>query len=233
MPYTKETWDETVPVTPARLNNLELQYEKALADSAPLNYDDSLSAPDLTVGVGKQFASISAAINSLKKVNAGPRTITIDPGTYDETVIINNFIGGKITLQAASGSTANIIVNDIYVNDNSAGVELSNLKISSIGAGFRFQNSGHVLLQNFDVANAASSAAISLVNIARARLIAGTVSNRGSGITAYTSWVYLESVSGNGNGVGIEAANGSIVQKSSSTITGTTPELKSGGSQIW
>ena len=74
MSYEPTVWDENTPITPARLNNLESQYLKAVADA-------------------KVIKSIQTGEDSLSSGN-GSKYITINPVDITKSIC---FIGSKTT----------------------------------------------------------------------------------------------------------------------------------------
>ncbi|MEK4361806.1 tail fiber protein [Paenibacillus sp. FSL M8-0212] len=86
--------------------------EKAVRDArvavaSDLTKEADLRSSDITITVGKgtpnaQFSTIQSAVNSLKKFNAGRRTIKVERGTSDDTgvftesVSLKDFHGGPI-----------------------------------------------------------------------------------------------------------------------------------------
>lgn len=86
---------------------------------------------DDSVG-GGPYRTLTAAvkyINSLK-FRAGFITLYINPGTYNESVTIENFSGGGLRIMG-SGSC---IVNSLTINETSAIVKISNISFGNFGA---------------------------------------------------------------------------------------------------
>lgn len=233
MPYEKTVWDETVPVSPGRLNNLETQYAQALADfPSPDNYDDRL-AITLTVGVSKQFATIQDAINSLKKVNAAQRSLVIDPGIYNEPIDISGFIGGTIYLRSANSAQFMSLQQSISVQRNHCLVRWSDLQVLNGATVPTFSSNYRVELSHYEKV---AAGAIGLHLSSGTYVLTNAVISNAS-IDAIRLFdqckAHLQSVSGTGNSYGVNATGGSLVTRDSYSLASTNGDLKSGASQIW
>ncbi|MFA5424517.1 MAG: hypothetical protein WC374_11745, partial [Phycisphaerae bacterium] len=144
----------------------------------------------ITVGVGKDFASPAAAIASIPMIGNHDTDIVIDADFYDETLTIENRIGGKITLKTTSGLWA---VDKLHIKDCTARVEILN--------GNEF---GEVVVRNClyakvngDIHNIDGEG---LFVDASTVLYAGSIDDCGAeAVEAYDSKLYLD-LHGGGNG---------------------------------
>lgn len=262
MPYTKTVWDETVGVTPARLNNLETQYDKAVADSlprsggdisgnltiansqvvtaanigayapSPANYDDRTANVTITAGSGRQFPTIAAALASLKKVNAGQRTIEVASGHVEPAgITIRDFYGAQIVI-APQGSNYSIN-GTVTVMSNGAKINLQSTVITGNGF-FDCQNNLSVFMNNC-TNNSSNSYGMWGLGGGFYNINSCQFSNHLSrGIHAGTGTImYLSGVTGTGNGTGISSDGAIVMKDTTSTITGTTPVSKSSGGQVF
>lgn len=200
-------------------------------------YSDNQNATTLTVGSGKQYATINAALLAVKKVNAGAVTISIDPGTYNETLFLSGYHGAAITLQASSGTTANILVNAaVSVQDCSAQISLNNIKIAAAAAGgFYVQRSLFVYLSVCEktIADTSTGRGILADRVTFMRVDNCLFSNNAIAFDVYNSRLHLTGITGSANGSGIVAQDGSQVTKGTGyTMTATTAQTVTSGSNV-
>lgn len=198
------------------------------------NYDGRSREVIITVGPGKDFSTISAAIASLKKVNAGDRIIKVTGGYIEpSSITIANFYSGSITVM--SESTSPITINgSVEVHGNDASIFLMRININGPYSLFDFQSNRKVRL--YECKNTVSSGQDGVWCLGGGYYYIHNCefSNRGSGIqTSNGSILYLERVTGTGNNVGIRTDGSLVMLHSSNSITGRTANLKLAGGQIF
>lgn len=97
-------------------------------------YSNVTGVKNITVGSGKNFATIQAALDSLPK-NIGNQTVTItvDAGTFPEDVNILGFYGAGELVLIGAGSTGNptTIMKSIYCSRCQVVLTLQNLKFNN------------------------------------------------------------------------------------------------------
>ena len=106
--------DNTSDVTISTATQTALNGKLDTTHASEITAHAETTTRTITVGAGKQFTTIQAAINSIKKFLANGITITIqvDAGTYAEDIELAGFVGnGTIIL---SGGT-NITLAESYI----------------------------------------------------------------------------------------------------------------------
>ena len=219
------TWERadepTVPGTPIN---------KALFDS--IAADMGLSA-DVTVYVSKAgsdtlgngtssnpFLTVMKAVNSLpKNLNGKKAAINLGAGTYNETVKIDNFASGTITINGTSGAgvtmtglsveNSKLLVDAITLNVGSGGIIVgtmgllfsatSNISVNGSTNGITLRYGAVVEISNTLTINNASNRAIQ---------------------AQYASTISVANLAGTGNNIGIHAGH-STVFVGASTMSAT------------
>lgn len=260
MPYTKNVWASGDVITATKLNNAETGIETVDTTKAPIanpvftgipkvgtatmittdniatyapppaNYDDDAAQVNIFVGAGQAFTTIQSAINALKKVNAGKRDIILTGGTtFTENVTIAGFHGGKISVRGASACSLN---GNITISDNSADINMELITITNNGF-INVTNAGFVSLYQINKTVAGTNG-ISLSN-GNFTMSTCTFSNQsGIAIEVYGGAILvMNTVTGTGNGTALVSRAAIIMMDAASTITGTTPQSKSNGGQIF
>lgn len=200
----------------------------------PAEYDGNKNTITIYCGPGQAFTTIQAAVNSLKKVNAGIREIILTAGaTFTENVTVSGFHGGSIHIK---GDNANVnLSGSIEVNLSSCEMYIHYITITSSAGMFNIQSPCSSLYLYQLNKTVAGSNGIWIVKANAASLNFSTFSNQtSSGIKAFDAAnVVLVNVLGTGNGTGIACSAATVYKDAGSTITGTTPTSKSNGGQIW
>ena len=112
MPYTKTSWIETTARSLANLNNLETQYDEAIADAITLRADNT---EELRVEV---LASLPAAGTAGRLVfNSGNNTLYVDDGTDFRSV-------GASVVKAITVYDVIIDTTDTYTDTTISAVDL-------------------------------------------------------------------------------------------------------------
>lgn len=183
----------------------------------------------ITVGSGKDYATIQAAIDSLpKNIN---HTIYIDiySGTYSEDVTIENYQGsGDVWVQEHTGET--VYVSSFTIKNCSCQIRILKIDITSTTAtAIYIERSNKITISQVSSTSTCAYSGVYADYFSNVRILNSTFSNKGYGINAQNiSFVSLNTVAGTGNTVGIYASN-SIVMDDACTITGTTPRSASVG----
>ncbi|MCM3040735.1 phage tail protein [Paenibacillus motobuensis] len=194
-----------------------------------LEIDPTTNLVQVTVGMGKQFATIQAALDSLKKFNAGPRQIRVSPGHVEPNMIsIVGFIGGSITIQ--SDTFDNFTVqNTVYLNNNTATIYLDYITIE--GGNIQAQNCNSLFLSGVTQRSGTG------LNVSNSSLIYVNYCEFSNLFRALTfnsvALATLMGVKGTGNTTGIISGGSIVMLGNQTTITGTTPQEKYGGGQIF
>lgn len=193
----------------------------------------------ITVGVGKDFATIQGAIDSLKKqVNAGI-TINVDAGTYNEDVIIKGFVGGgRIVLNGADSldNAVNYKVNSILLLSNNIRININGFDaVSTSAVAF---TSGYCTAVELTYCRSTVSATayvgISMSYTAVASVGKCLISNRKYALHVMNSAAAFSAdwSAGEGNTVGLVASQGSTIGKKGTQPQGTTAEYTDSGGVI-
>ncbi|WP_147273221.1 hypothetical protein [Anaerobacterium chartisolvens] len=237
---TEEAFQEEI-LEMDEFENASVDYSAMLAagDSIDGNasdvtyYVDGENGNDANTGLtGYPTKTIQACINKLKKINAGRRKIYIEENTYTENININNFHGGEIYIQGN-----NVSVNGkINIYDNTANIEVLRISLNDTGNQFDIYDNGNVSLYNCykrlpDLSSYTSSVNVSktslrLVNCVFQYQYIAIYANNGAMVT-------LQNVDGLSNNIALYSVRSIIFKDSASEITGTTPQTKSAGGQIF
>ena len=172
------------------------------------------------------YKTIQYAINQIKKLNLGFINVNIAAGTYEESVNISFFLGGRISLNGTSGVIVKGItstycnyfrISNMNVREQLYISNVNRAEIASVQRTTTFSNYGIYISDS------------------KVYISSTTSSNCGnSGIFALQgSVVTLMDVTGSNNNVGIESNASIIIKSSGNTITGTTPQVKNNGGQIF
>ncbi len=173
------------------------------------------------------FKTIQYAVSQVKRLNIGDIEIRVANGTYNESVTLNGFLGGKISI--IGNGTGTVIKSLTFSN-------MTKIDCQSFNVTEKIEIMTVSLFSLFTVNKTTSTSGIHGVRVLASNGMIGNnvISNCGSASAIYVdnnSSVYLDSVSGSGNGTGITCV-GSVVRKNSVSVTGTTPQVVSGGGQI-
>lgn len=212
-------WEEVITGNTINANAGTIQYyvDGTLGTDSPENGRSSGASA---------WKTISYALNQLKKLNTWLVYLNIAAGTYNENVYPSGFKGARLHIRSLT--TAPTINGTVTVQD----CDDITLEGFTVNKDLNVYNSRFLLT---GITHTASFAGIGiLISGSRGIITNSTISNCSTaGVKAdYGSHVYLNSVAGTSNGIGIHAY-GSIVQRNASTITGTTPTKVEGGGQIW
>lgn len=261
MAYLRTTWASGDVITAAKLNNAEVGIETLDTTKAPIEnpvftgtpkvgaadvltsanlstynpeYDGDKNTITIYCGPGQAFTTIQAAVNSVKKVNAGIREIILTAGaTFTENVTVSGFHGGAIHIK---GDNANVnLSGSIDVELSSCEMYIHYITITSSGGLFNIQ-SGCSFLYLYQLNKTVAGSNGITIGRANAVILNNSVfSNQtGFGLNVIAcANVALTSVTGTGNGTGIACSAATVYKDAGSTITGTTPTSKSNGGQIW
>lgn len=213
----------------ATANAVKKAFDQALA-AKPENYDGRVSNRGvLTVGSGKQFSTIQAAINSLPKMSPGFITIQIYPGTYNEYVTIERFHGGFLRLTAAESVKPNIQAVDIQ--QCTADIILDGLVLTSSLTGVTATTNRYLEILNCEKKTGYYGFEISKTSTV---IISSCIlySQQTAIDISRGSIAYIYGLSGTNNVEGLSASS-AIIFKDNVTLTATTREVKTGGAQIW
>ena len=188
----------------------------------------------ITVGVGKDFTTIQAAINSIKKRVDAVITITVDAGTYAENVVIAGFVGsGSIALNGDTVVGTSYNVTSVAVSNCTCGVTVRGFRaIATSGIAFKSTGCSKCV---FSYCNTTAACAEGFTFSASYGTVANsTTSNKTTaGILADTcSIVFSNTNSGTSNAVGLYCYLASKIGKSSTQPAGTTAEFAGTGGQI-
>lgn len=259
MPYTKTTWTETTGITPERLNNLETQYDKAMADAVTeakqeIQYYVSTSGNDNNAGTsGSPFKTIQRAVDVAHKAIAGQVRINIAAGTYPENVDIEDILVPKLFLYG-NDETDTIIDGDIAIS-NAQHVQITDLQMRNsyygiiASNGLRRLQVSSVIINNASIGISARE--VEMVTISSSEIDANaegirceTVGTLAVSSTTFSemsvgaisisggTFAYTSGLNGSLGTVPVHRVSGSILIKGTSTITGGA-DTKSSGGQIF
>lgn len=190
----------------------------------------------ITVGVGKDFATIQEAVDSLKKRIESDIIIQLDAGEYDETVYIDGFVGkGSITLRGSSdkpGAT-NYEVNRLYIRQNSILVTIEGLETFNTSIGITIGRNNYTLVNNCLSENAGAYF-VYATNGGFVKVENCTASNKSnSAIRAQDASILFSSNNdGTNNNTGLSARLGGTIIKNETQPTGTINEATTSGGLI-
>ena len=120
---------------------------------------------------GKPYLTIQAAVNRIITSNdntSKPYIIVVAPGTYDETVMLNNAALRNIHIVGAEGAETAVTVNGITSNSDNSNLALLELKHLQIGALLLQGNSNNTgfCSNDFELTGCiVSSATFSCINV--------------------------------------------------------------------
>lgn len=190
------------------------------ADSSKTIYVDYRGNDEIADGTTTHpFKTIQAAINSVPKFLAG-HTITIDIafGVYNERVLLDNFVGGKIIF----GNPGNVftIIGGIDI-DNCSNVETNIYQIERNTALSRplysVKNGSNVLIYSDMILDGINQGIVGMMAETNSHIVAShnaivTANNCGGIATATTnSFIAFDTIAGSENLVGVQASRGAIV----------------------
>jgi microcystin-dependent protein len=189
----------------------------------------------ITVGSGKNYATIQEAVNSLPMLIRHDIIIEVYAGAYAETVLIEGFIGpGTISVQNHTGDTVNVVSFSV----TSCSLYLLSIKgftvTKTTGHAVKIYGSNFVSCDTLAITDSAAFyAGIYFYRGCRGLITGCTVSNHGEAISIQNSCdVTITSCAGSGNDVGIHVHSSSAHDGGSNTITGTTPRRTESGGEI-
>jgi len=260
MPYTKTIWTESTGITPARLNNLETQYEKAMEDAVTeakqmVQYYVATTGNDNNSGAsGSPFKTIQRAVNEAYKTIAGRVRINIAPGTYTGDVEIENLMCPLIEF-FGDDETNTTIVGNIDIA-NAQWVRIFRLKLRDGAYGIISSNGLHKLTVDDVIIDNKTIAGIYLANVEMVEVGSTSINANGHAIECRTvgnlrvnnvqisgvqasgvrisegSFAYTSGLTGNIGSVPVHSVHASLLIKGSSTITGGA-DTKSDVGQIF
>lgn len=189
----------------------------------------------ITVGIGKNFTTIQAAINSSKKKVDAVITINVDAGTYNEDIRLHGFIGsGEINIMGATYDTDTHKLRSFEALNCSCKIKLFGFSgTTTVVDCFTFKGCSHASLNSCNTVCSASSinavtASYSILSVANS-----TFDNHNKGIEANScSIVYSNNNEGSGNTYGLYAIQASTIGKNSYQPEGTTNEYTAFGGEI-
>lgn len=187
---------------------------------------------------GNPFLTIQKAVNSLPKcLGSYHAQINIGAGTYEERVVIDGFTGGRLTLGVGNA----VIVRGISVfSSNYVRINIPTITYSSsIGGTLLYAGAGSDVL-------VLSALTLNCQSVS----INGIGADQGSSlccsgaVTVYNSWssavialtgakVYLSSILGSGNTIGLRAESGGVIHYGTRNITATTANSTVTGGRIY
>lgn len=171
--------------------------------------------------------TIQYAVDRIKKLNVGFVNIKVTDGIYPESVAISDHIGSRIDLSSRNTSNPSVTVNNIYFT-NCSSVGVRNFTFTGMLSASR------CTLCEFDNIKKTTGGSTGLyATFSDVYLTNSVFSNCNIGISAtILSNVNLNNVSGSGNNVGIDCYGATVRKSGSVAITGSTPQVISGGGQI-
>jgi parallel beta-helix repeat protein len=231
--------------TPARFQ----RKQPARARAAQLRLEaleDRLVPATLTVGVGKMFSTIQAAVNAAAASSTVADTIKIDPGTYNEQVIVPSTITATNSLVIDAANTSNKPTikptfpltggsNAIIDVNGAKGLTIQNLVIDGSGTssawfGVFVEQSGTATIQNNTIKNLTATA--STGNDTGFGIRVGRSSLSGQSATTGTATITSNTITGYGKG-GIDVANtGSSAAINGNTVTGLGHKVSDSINQV-
>jgi uncharacterized protein YjbI with pentapeptide repeats len=189
----------------------------------------------ITVGSGKNYATIQEAISSLPSLINHTITIDVYTGTYLEDLTVRGFIGfGSLSIQKHAGETVN--VSSISAANCTIPVYVRDITFTTPVSGSRdyvvnVSASGYTYLSGLTITTSAPTK-YGIYTTGGSSVIAYNcaISNKNYGVYAITnSIIGLASVTGSGNTVGIKTSGAQIFDNGSTTLTGTTPRIADSG----
>jgi microcystin-dependent protein len=237
--------------TSAVLGTSDTQYPsqkavKSYVDNIYANYDDPenpilrpiITTDDMviTVGSGKDFATIQEAINAVPMFVNHNVNINIYSGTYNEVITIKNFQGsGTLTVNVVDGETVTItrfvIVNCLCHVVVAAG-QMPATTFTASGETaektFNIDRCNSVTLSYFS--DTTTDGLGTGVHVLKSNIFIGscTISNKLYGIRALYSNVTISGVAGTGNNTAIAYYASVVMESSTNTITGTNTRNPTG-----
>lgn len=185
-----------------------------------------------TTGTGTSsapFATVSKALSMLPKhLNGKSVNINIASGSYADDVDIRGFSGGMLTLTGSLATT----VSFRSLTISFCTVMISAINITTTGVGGVTVTNGATLISTSDFI--CSSAGIKCSNCSRIS-IAGkvTIQNAYTAVDAFAnSSIYISTISGSGNTVGLSASSGSRISYGLTSLAATTATYTSSGGRI-
>ncbi len=225
---------EGTPINAANLN--ALQQNQGLSENVSI-YVATNGSDTLGDGTSSApFATITRALVTIpKQLDGHTATINIGAGTYNETVVINGFGGGGITLTGVSGS--NVSITGLRITETNY-VYVSNIKLQLIGT----SNTEDMYI---GTSNFYCPTEISMPN-SKARGIFATIGSMvyinqvsvsqkaETAIRSETgSNIIMQVISGSGNALGLRAVSGGMIQFGTNNMTATSNYLTAVGGRIY
>ncbi|KOR82530.1 tail fiber protein [Paenibacillus solani] len=196
----------------------------------PDNFDGTSGERTLTVGPGKMFPTIQAAIDSLPAFRAYDVTIKPDSGTYPGFKIVNKH-GGSIYIYGyetnvsisstinISSCTSNVGINKVSISSNAIyGIEIQNCFNIGISYVTRIGGSYGIMMDNTPIVILSSCNFSNISNYA--------IWLRGGGT------LRADSCTGSGN-YAVYSVSSAILFDSSPNLTGTNRIFRSSGGQVY
>lgn len=191
---------------------------------------------DVKIQVPGQYPTIQAAIDSLKKVNFGTRSIEVAASHIEGgNVQIRGFIGGTISISTLWTGDANArfrMNGEINVSDSTCTVALSRITLNTADAFINCQT--NIELYCFDIYKSAGGRAI-WAGKCRAIIIGGNISNcTYSAIYVFNSGqCTIRGVTGSNNSIGIDCTSGIVHIGGGFSLTASTLFSISDGGRVF
>ena len=228
---------EGTPINKALLDNKAY----TLTESVTVYVSKSGSDTDGDGSSAAPFLTVQKAVDSLPKILGSYHAqIDIAAGTYNERVLIDGFVGGRLTLGVAGRS---VILRGVTIMSSSdVRLAISNLTYASGYSGTRLYiayGSRVLIISNLSIdAGSQQDYGIALEHgstLVVANNISVTVSNCGRAAVMATlgSLIAFNTVAGTGNtNFGLAATYGGTITYASKTITGSSGDYANSGGRI-
>lgn len=185
----------------------------------------------ITVGSGKNFSTIQAAVDSVKKyIKYGLAiTIQVDAGTYAENVLVSGFSGGSINIFGSTATDTTRNVTNFSIYNNTCLVKLKGFNITTTSdVGIIVARCTDVDISNMNAIATNSQRFISSILNSNAYVHDCTVSNQFVALSANTRGKLTlgTNITGTGNTYGLEVVGSSIAQMvGTATIPASTTPI--------
>lgn len=217
----------------ATANSVKIAYDKAT--EAGQNYDGNIASKTITIGVGKQFSTIQAAIDSLPKYRVGEVKLNIDAGTYPEEVTFRDFAGGRIFLVGTD--VDNTFVKGVRVSNCMNNIWLQGLTLTDANSRFYIERSYSVdivFCRKITPHAGTYATAVEVEKTPRCEINNGEFSNQFTAISSSNgSILTVVGTSGTNNQIGYSATSAMIFLRTGNTLSATTMQSKYQGGQIF
>lgn len=202
------------------------------AGAVTANISTTIENKTITVGTGKDFATIQAAIDSLPKIINHTIDVVVYNGTYAENVFVTGFSGsGSLYLLEVSGQSATVStisaeschLRGLYIN----GFTMSNLP--SVSAAITITDCTNVHCGSI-VDTSSGTYGVYFTGCSIGGVSYSTISNKQAAVGAgYSSIVDIGGLAGTGNLAICESSSSIIIDWGGSTATSSTQLCTDGG----